>query len=116
MTLTAAQLTRLRQLSGGVVATSEPDYLTDAQLQAEYASAGNDFDKTVVYVLRLRVGMTAGLTDRSYAIEQTSESLSQRHQQLKALLDEWERRVGLAGAALQAGALDMGLDEDNEDA
>ena len=112
MTLTAAQLTRLRMLTGGVVAASEPDYLTDAQLQSEYASAGNDFDKTVVYVLRLRVGMTAGLTDRSYAVEQTSESLSQRHQQLKALLQEWEQRLSLAGAPLKAGVLDMGLNED----
>lgn len=112
MTLTAAQLTRLRRLTGGVVKTSEPDYLTDAELQAEYTAAGGSFDLAVVYVLRLRVAMTAPLTDRSYAIEQTSESLSQRHAHLRDLLREAEARAGVGGARLKVGALDLGLDQE----
>jgi hypothetical protein len=110
MALSATQLTRLRKLTGGVVATSEADYLTDTELQAEYTEAADSWDTTIVYVLRLRVGMTAVFTDRSYNIEQTSESLSQRHAHLKALLDTWEARAGQAGPVLSVGTLDLGLD------
>jgi len=115
MALSATQLTRLRKLTGGVVATSEADYLTDTELQAEYTEAAGSWDTTIVYVLRLRVAMTATLTDRSYNIEQTSESLSQRHAHLKALLSAAEQRVGLSGAALIVGTLDLGLDSDDDD-
>lgn len=110
MALTATQLTRLRQLTGGVVSTSEADYLTDDQLQAEYTAANDDFDTTVVYVLRLRVSMTARWTDISFQVETTSESRSQRHKHLKELLADWEARTGLAGSTLSVGTLDLGLD------
>lgn len=112
MALTAADLLKLRRLTGGVVKASEPDYLTDAELQAEFAAAGGAFDLAVVYVLRLRVAMTAPLTDRAYAIEQTSESLSQRHAHLRALLADAEARLGLGGARLTVGVMDLGLDKD----
>jgi len=115
MALSATQLTRLRKLTGGVVATSEADYLSDAELQAEYTEAGESWDTTLVYVLRLRVGMTAGLTDRSYNIEQTSESLSQRHAHLKGLLAFWEARTGLAGGTLSVATLDLDIDTDYDD-
>lgn len=115
MALSATQLTRLRLLTGGVVATSEADYLTDTQLQAENTEAAGDFDTTVVYVLRLRVAMTALLTDRSYNIEQTSESLSQRHDHLKALLSAAEQRVGLSGSTFSVGLLDMDMDSESDD-
>lgn len=111
MALSATQLTRLRLLTGGVVSASEPDYLTDTQLQDEYTEAG-DFDTTVVYVLRLRVGMTAALTDRSYNVEQTSEQLSQRHAHLVALLRAAEQSVGLSGSAFRTGTLDTDMDSE----
>lgn len=115
MALSATQLTRLRLLTGGVVSASEADYLTDTQLQAEYTEAAEDWDTTVVYVLRLRVAMTAALTDRSYNIEQTSESLSQRHAHLKALLSAAEQRAGLSGGAFGVGMLDLDMDAEAGD-
>lgn len=110
-TLSAALLTRLRMLSGGVVGTSEKDYLTDAQLQAEYTEAGNDFDKTVVLVLRLRVGMTATYTAATTDIG-TTEQRNQRHEHLKGLLAEWEARTGMGGGYAQIGIMSLGLDYD----
>jgi hypothetical protein len=115
MALSATQLTRLRHLTGGVVETSEADYLTDTQLQAEYTEANEDFDTTIVYVLRLRVGMSVRWTDRSYNSEQTSENLSQRHRHLKDLLALWEARTGLAGGTLSVATLDLDIDTDYDD-
>lgn len=113
MALTATQLTRLRYMTGGIVGTSERDYLTDGELQNEYTEAGNDFDKTIVYVLRLRCAMTAGFTDVSNL--EGSESRSQRHAQLCALLEYWERKTGLAGGKITAGAVDLNIDTDLQD-
>ena len=110
-TLSAALLTRLRMFSGGVVGTSEKDYLTDAQLQAEYAAADFDFDKAVVFVLRLRVGMTATYTATTTDAG-TSEQRNQRHEHLRALLAEWESRTGLGGGYAQMGTITLGLDYD----
>jgi hypothetical protein len=115
MALSATQLTRLRKLTGGVVATSEADYLTDTELQAEYTEAADSWDTTIVYVLRLRVAMTAALTDRSYNSEQTSESLSQRHAHLRALLRDAEQRAGLSGSTFSVGVLDMDMDSEDDD-
>lgn len=115
MALTATELVRLRQLTGGVVGTSEKDYLTDTQLQAEYSAASENFDTTVVAVLRLRVGMTAAFVDGSYGVETTSESLSQRHRHLKDLLTFWEGRTGLGGSGLSTGMLGLALDAEADD-
>lgn len=113
MTLTATQLTRLRHLSGGIVGESEKDFLTDDELQAEYTAADNDFELAVVYVLRLRVGMTAAFIDRNHDLN--SEQLSQRHKHLRGLLDWWEMQVGVGGSKLSTAKLDLNIDTDAED-
>lgn len=115
MALTATQLQRLRHLTGGIVAEAERDYLTDTELQAEYTEAGGDFQLTIVYVLRLRIGMTAPFIDKSFGIEAGSEQLSQRHTHMKGLLAYWEGVLGLSGTPLTVGTLDLGLDTDSTD-
>lgn len=113
MTLTASQLVRLRQMSGGIVGNTERDYLTDQMLQEEYTAAGGDFERAVVGVLRLRVGMTAAFVDKK--LDLNSEQLSQRHKHLLALLAYWEGRTGDGGALITTGNLDMNIDTDAAD-
>jgi hypothetical protein len=116
MALSADELILLRQTAGGIVGSTEKDYLTDPQLQSRYTAANEDFDLTIVYVLRLRVGMTAGFVDKS--LELNSESLDQRHQHLVDLLAYWENITGVSGGAgslLQLGTLDTGLDYEADD-
>lgn len=108
MALSATELIRLRHLSGGIVGTSEKDYLTDDELQAEYTAAENDFDTTIVYVLRLRCAMTATFTDVSNL--EGGESRSQRHKHLCELLNQWERRTGLDGGNPSTGMISLGID------
>lgn len=113
MALSATELTRLRRLTGGVVDSSAPDYLDDTALQAEYTSAGEDFNTTIVYVLRLRVGMLSYLYDRS--LDLNSESLSQRRDGMRQLLQDWEKRTGLAGGSLEVGTIDYNIYTDIDD-
>lgn len=107
-TLTAAQLARLKDLTGNT-SPDQPDQLSEAELQAEYDEAEADFDTTVVYVLRRRLGLAAKWSDRSG--ETNSDTRSQRWEHLKALLAYWEERTGLKGATMKVGALNLGLDE-----
>lgn len=113
MILSATELTRLRMLTGGVIATNEPDYLTDDQLQAEYTEADSDFDITIVYVLRLRCAMLSVLIDGTG--EYMVERRSQRREAVCSLLETWERRTGLSAGVIETGNLDMNLDTDAED-
>lgn len=114
-TLTATQITRLRKMTGDTN-TSEPD-LTDAELQAEYDLAESDMDVAAVYILRLRMGMAAKLTDVSHSEGEgsTSEQRSQRRKAIQDLLAYYEGVTGMfGGGELQAGVISLGLDEDEE--
>lgn len=113
MTLTDAQLMRLRMMTGGIRKLNEADYIEDDTLQSLYADADNDFDTTVVYTLRLRVGMTVADVQRN--VDLNGESMQQRHEHLRDLLKYWEEKLGLTGGGLTVSAIDLNLDTDSDD-
>lgn len=108
MALTAIQLNRLRDLTGGRTNTRDKDHLQDEELQDEYTNAGEVWDTTVVYVLRRRVGMAAPYVDKSHDVN--SVSLSQRVKNMRDLLADAEKRAGLTGGTLTTGKLRRNLD------
>lgn len=109
MALTATELTTLRHMSGGIVATNEADYLTDQQLQAEY-DAATDWDNAIVRVLRRRWAMTSVMISMAAGMGSGANSLQQHFEHLERLLQYWEARTGDAGPALTVGTFDLGLD------
>lgn len=113
MALTATELTRLRHLTGGIVATNAPDYLSDTELQAEYTAVADVFNDTIIPVIRLRLGMAAVYVNGSpeFGIEQ----FESRFQHLKRLLEYYEGLFGESGTLLQTGALETGLDREATD-
>lgn len=108
MALTATELTRLRHLTGGVVATTAPDHLSDTELQAEYTDAGDDFDNTIIPVIRLRLGMAAVYVNG--APEFGIEQYESRFQHLQRLLTYYEGLFGESGTLIQTGEIDTGID------
>ena len=112
-TLSATELTRLRDLTGGRTVANERDHLTDTELQAEYDAASSDWDVTYVYVLRRRLGMASAYVNKS--MDLNSESLSQYRDHLQKLLEQAEARAGLSGGALSVGNFDHNLDVDYDD-
>lgn len=113
MALTATQLTRLRDLTGGRTNTRDRDHLTDTELQAEYTETGDDWNLTIVGVLRRRIGMAAAYVDKSHDIN--SISLSQRVKHMRDLLKDAEEVAGVTGSILSVGVIDYNIDTDADD-
>lgn len=113
MALTATELTKLRQLTGGVTEGNEPDHLTDTQLQAEYTAVADVFNSTILPVIRLRLGMAAVYVDGSP--EHGIEQYEARWRHLLRLLEYWEGVFGESGTLLQSGTLELGLDREPTD-
>lgn len=114
MALSAEEYTELRQLTGGVTNTNDKDHLTDAQLQAIYDNrAGADWDLTIVHILRRRLGMASVFVDKT--MDLNSESLSQRREALKELLELAEAVAGVGGYTLEVGTIDLDLDTESSD-
>ena len=113
MAMTALQLTKLRQLTGGVRGTNEPDYLTDVQLDAEFADVADSFNATIIPVLRLRVGMAVVYINGSpeHGIEQNEA----RYKHLVERLAYYEKLFGETGTLLQTGTLETGIDREATD-
>lgn len=107
MALSAEQYTRLRDLTGGRTTTGDKDHLTDEELQAEHDDAGSDWDTAVVYVLRRRIGMAAVYVDKS--MDLNSESLNQRVQNMRDLLEDAEARAGLVAGKLTTSKMKYNL-------
>lgn len=112
MALTATELTTLRHMTGGIVATAEPDYLTDDQLQAEHTTGGGDFDHTIARVLRRRWGMLSVNISMAAGAGSGANAFQQRFDHIERLLKYWEVRTGESGGMIAAGTLDLGLDSE----
>ncbi len=117
--LTITQIARLRKLTGD---NDPDDYdLTDAELDAEYQDNSEDFNLTIVSVLRQRLALHLMRYDTSFADGQgtSSESRSQEREAIEKLLEYWEKRTGVVGGlsgTLQSGVISLGLDQDEETA
>jgi len=112
-TLTAEQITYIRETSGD---NCTPYYVSDEFMQWLYDNkAGSDDCALIVHILRVMDAKTAPLTNEGS--DGQSKSLSQKHQQIRALRAEWEERCGMAGPALGMSAIDLNIDTDceNED-
>lgn len=113
--LTIAQIARLRKLTGD---TDADDYdLQESELQAEYEDNGEDFNLTIVSVLRQRLALRLARVDTSFADGQgtSSESRSQEVAAIERMLAYWETRTGVSGGVsgtLQSGVMTLGLDQD----
>jgi hypothetical protein len=113
MALTATELTRLRDLTGGRTVTNERDHLTDTELQAESTAAAAVWDTTVVYVLRRRLGMATGYVNKN--MDLNSENLEAYVKHLRGLLEDAEALAALQPGVLSIGSLDHNLDTDYDD-
>ncbi len=112
MALTATELTTLRHMTGGIVATPEKDYLTDDQLQAEYAAAGGDFERAIARVLRRRWGMLSVNISMAAGAASGANAFQQRFEHIERLLKYWEARTGEGGGLLSVGTMSLGLDSE----
>jgi len=96
MALTAAQIADIRDYTGDAA-----QKVSDAKLDLDYTTAGEDFNLTVVLVLRRLLGIYFDSMDKS--TELASERISQRYDHLKDRLAYWERMAGVsAGQSIAA--------------
>lgn len=109
-TMTAAQIERVRAFSGDKGAKPE---VSDDLMQTFFddEEVAGDLNKTVVYVLRVRVINAASLVNETNEA-QVQKSLSQKFDQLKEMLKDWEARTGMDGSEISIGTLDLGIDTD----
>ena len=103
MALTALELTLMRQQTGGATTGNEPDHLTDDQINALYAANADDFDDTIIPVIRTRLGMAAVYVNGQpeFGIEQYEA----RWQHLKYLLAYYEELFGSGRSGITVGKL-----------
>lgn len=111
--LTASQLTRLRDLTGGRTTSEDDDHLTDDELQDEYDAASGSWDLGIVYVLQRRVGMAARAIDKS--LDLNSQSLSQYVDHLRDLLKDAELRAGVTPGRITVGKLKLNINTKLDD-
>ena len=111
-TLTADQTEYIRAMSGD---DCTPYDVSDTLLQKLFGDrAGDDECRTIVYVLRIRDAKWSMLVNQSNESGQ-SQSLSQKHAQIRNLRQEWEERCGMAGGSVDVGTFDLHIDTDCED-
>lgn len=107
-TMTADEIEYVRVMSGD----NCPDYdVSDVLMQKLWDRNGSDECSTIVYVLRIREAKSAVLVNQSTDGSQ-SQSLSQKHTQIRAMRQEWEQRCGMSGGTLSMGTFDLNIDAD----
>lgn len=74
--------------------------LTTDQLNALYTHESEDLNRTTVAALEALVALARD--DTSYGIAGTSESLGQKFDHRKELLDHWRKQVGRSGIVVSA--------------
>jgi hypothetical protein len=106
--MTAGQIEYVRAMSGDDTATYE---VSDVLMQTFFddTRVAEDLDKTVVFVMRVRVGKAARLVNETNEA-QVQKSLSQKFDHLKELLATWETRTGMGGGVIGTGVIDQQLD------
>jgi hypothetical protein len=107
--LTVDQIEYIRATTGD---DCEPYDVSAGLLQKLYDRSTDDECLTIVEVLRIRVVKAAKLVNQSTA-EGASQSLHQKYTALKELLKDWEIRCGVGVSAVTAGAISLGIDEED---
>jgi len=69
-------------------------------------------DKTIVWTLREMKAATAHKVQRTN-LEGESKSAQQFFEHIEKLLEEWEKRTGLAGGIATIGTINLGIDEED---
>lgn len=113
--LTIAQIARLRKLTGDTDADAYD--LEESELQDEYTDNDEDFNLTIVSILRQRLALHLARVDTSFSDGQgtSSESRSQEVAAIERMLAYWEARLGITGGlsgTLQSGVISLGLDQE----
>lgn len=122
-TLSTTEITRIRQLIGDSVPTTQPNStksydLTDTQIQAEWDTANGHASTSNEYLalynmLRRRRGIWINSVDT-----QTEQGTSVQNQKLKNIeraLAEYKELAGIGGFTMptSAGVFDFGIDQDD---
>lgn len=112
-------------LQGDLGVGTDEEVFTDAELDRHWTRTEQDYEQTVVYALRqiLASGrkFEAWMRNQGFMNKQESKRASRydvrvtAQQQLETQLQRWERLSGLSGARLEAGTLDLNIDQDDED-
>lgn len=122
-TLTAIEITRIRQLIGDSHPTTQPNSsnaydLTSTQIQEEWDRAdGHASDlamyRALYYMLQRRRGIWLNMVDTQ--TEQGSSLQNQKLKNIERLLAEYRELAGIGSFTMptQAGAFDFGLDQDD---
>lgn len=122
-TLTATEITRIRQLIGDSVPTTQPNSskaydLTDTQIQTEWDSANghaseiNEY-KALYNMLRMRRGIWINAVDTQ--TEQGTSVQNQKLRNIERALAEYKQLAGIGAFTMSTtqGTFDFGLDQDD---
>ena len=114
MALSATELLRLRDLTGGRTNTNDLDHLTDEELQAEFSLASAGWAEAVVLVLRRRLAMASKYVNK--AMDLNSDSMSQYVEHLRDLLEDAEAQADMTPGNLSVKLLRHSLNTRDDDA
>lgn len=85
---------------------------TTTELNRCYTRADSDYDKALVYAVRVLLFDAAKL--HSYQAASSGETLSTVFTNLKEMLKQFEERAGMGGATLAVGNIGLNIDADSD--
>lgn len=109
-TLTADQIEYIRMMSGD---NCTPYDVDDTFMQKLFDRNLSDECLTITAVLKVRSINAASKVNESNAAGE-SRSLSQKYQQIRSMLAEWESTCGEDGDPLTIGTIDLDIDTDSD--
>jgi hypothetical protein len=111
-TLTAAQKSYLRDMSGDDCAEYLVSDITLQEIYDDTAQGASDLGYTLVWMLRRIVGKKAKLVGQTNIDTGNNQQLQQSYEHYKELLAYYERMYGLTNfGSITPGVLSLGLDE-----
>lgn len=111
--MTTLTATLRADLQGDLGIGSDEAVFTNDELDRNYTRAEGDYNKTVVYCFRQLLSSAIKFT--RYTAGSSSEARNQIFDHLRVVLKDWENRAGMAGGALKAGVISLGIDQADTD-
>ena len=119
MALTADELAYVRSMLP-TLATTDTAYVTDTQLNYLYTNkADEDLDKTIAYALRQMCVKSSGLVGRTNTATGDTVQSQQEREAVCEQAEAWAAMTGIPsgkGGILTISAIDLNIDQDEEDA